>query len=84
MIHQFYVIVDGSVTVTKKVHPQDGKGANSVVLEVLKHDMWFGEIGLLKDIVRMCTVTCTEDCLFLVVTRAKVCTIISSYHIDVA
>jgi hypothetical protein len=48
--------------------------STSVVLEVLKHDMWFGEIGLIKDIIRMCTVTCNEDCLFLVVTRPKVIT----------
>ena len=56
---RFYVIVSGEVTVT-----QHGR-----VLRTEDPGDFFGEIGLLRNVPRTATVTCTEDCEFLVVER---------------
>lgn len=68
---QFYVIVDGAVEVSKIVHRSNGQ-RETIILEVLEKDCWFGEIALIKETVRLATVTCREDCLFLTVTKDKV------------
>jgi MFS family permease len=56
----FYVIASGTVQVTQggRVLRSEGPGE------------FFGEIGLLRNVLRTATVTATEDCEFLVVDRA--------------
>jgi CRP-like cAMP-binding protein len=66
---KFYVIVDGSVEISKAITgPQ---GTKVIRLEVLQKNAWFGEIALLRECKRLATITCLEDCLFLTVTKEK-------------
>ena len=64
----FYVVCDGSVEVTKTVHSAR-HGEQTVVLDVLGRSCWFGEVALSRSTIRLATVRCREDCLFLSVTK---------------
>lgn len=57
---RFYVIVSGTVEVSQNGRLQRTEGPGE----------FFGEIGLLRDVLRTATVTATEDCELLVIERA--------------
>jgi len=54
----------------KAKNDESGEG-RKVVLDQLTNDSWFGGIGIAKELYRLTTVQCVEDCLFLTVTKSQ-------------
>ena len=71
---KFVIIVDGHVDVTKSIQatqPAPAESAESVLLETLEKNNWFGEMQLIGDKPMLTSFICRDDCLVLSVTRDK-------------
>ena len=69
LFDKFVIIVDGTVDVRKSVQIPDGP--DSVLLESLKKNNWFGEMQLIQQQPMLTSFICRDDCLVLSVTRDK-------------
>eukprot|EP01137_Pigoraptor_chileana_P024711 Opistho-2@93063 len=62
----FYIMVKGQADVSVK-----GQDGHDIHLSVIRRDDWFGEIALLENTTRTATITASQDCLLLYLTRER-------------